>query len=155
MPMTLYNVTRKTTLSDRCRFANTVFKRMIGLLNRSGLEDGEGLLLDRCYGIHTFFMRFSIDVLFLDQNYTVLRSVESLPPFRTSVVRKAVYVLELPAGKIKTTATHEGDQIQLRSNQTGTITETHRTTPASRQIAASRAYFSAQCRIFPRSVSAT
>ena len=87
--MILYNATRKKTLSDRCRFANTVLKRMVGLLGRSQLETGEGLVLDRCYGIHTFFMRFSIDVLFLDQNYTVLRAVESLAPFRTSVVKKA------------------------------------------------------------------
>ncbi len=130
--MTLYNVTRQTTLSDRCRFANTVFKRMIGLLNRSRLEEGEGLLINRCYGIHTFFMRFPIDILFLDQNYTVLRAVESLPPFRTSVVKKAVFVLELPAGIIKRTATQEGDQIQVRSTPVGTRTENQRPASASR-----------------------
>src|SRR5471032_2915766 len=103
--MVLVNATRKTTLTDRCHFANSVLKRMVGLLNRSGLEDGEGLLLDRCYGIHTFFMRFPIDVLFLDQSYTVLRAVAALRPFRTCIVKKAVYVLELPAGKIHATGT--------------------------------------------------
>jgi uncharacterized membrane protein (UPF0127 family) len=132
MPLTLYNVTRQTTLADRCRYADTVFKRMIGLLNRSGLDDGEALLLDRCYGIHTYFMRFPIDVLFLDHGYTVLRAVEALPPFRTSVFKKAVFVLELPAGKIKKTATQVGDQIQVRTGSAGDAAESHRPSSATR-----------------------
>lgn len=88
---------------------------MVGLLNRNRLNEGEGLLIDRCYGIHTFGMRFSIDVLFLDQNLKVIRVVPSLPPFRTCVVKKAVYVLELPAGTADKTQTVAGDQICIRS----------------------------------------
>jgi uncharacterized membrane protein (UPF0127 family) len=49
---------KKTIVSDRCHFANTVLKRMVGLLNRGRFEKGEGLLLDKCYGIHTVGMRF-------------------------------------------------------------------------------------------------
>ena len=113
--MILVNATKKTVVSDHCRFANSVLKRMVGLLNRRALAQGEGLLLDRCYGIHTFFMRFSIDVLFLDKELRVMRAVPALPPFRTSVVKHAVYVLELPAGSIQRSQTAAGDQIQMKT----------------------------------------
>ena len=113
--MVLVNATKKTVLSDRCHFANTVLKRMVGLLNRRHLAEGEGLLLDRCYGVHTFGMRFPIDVLFLDKDLHVIRAVKALPPYRTCIVRKAVYVLELPVGALDLTRTEEGDQIQIRT----------------------------------------
>ncbi len=113
--MILVNATRKTTVSDRCHFANSVFKRMVGLLNRRALAQGEGLLLDRCYGIHTIGMRFPIDVLFLDKELRVIRAVPALPPFRTCVVKQAVYVLELPVGSIQRSQTSAGDQIQMRT----------------------------------------
>jgi len=120
--MVLVNTTRKTSLSDRCHLADTVFKRMIGLLNRSRFEPGEGLLLDKCYGIHTIGMRFPIDVLFLDQDLRVIRAVKAIPPFRTCVVRKSVYVLELPAGSIERSLTQEGDQVQFSSQPSPTQT---------------------------------
>ena len=113
--MVLVNATKQTVLSDRCHFANTVWKRMIGLLNRKSLVPGDGLLFDRCYGVHTFGMRFAIDVLFLDQDPRVIRAVRSLPPFRTCAVKRAVYVLELPLGSVERSRTAEGDQVQIRS----------------------------------------
>jgi len=113
--MILVNATKKTTVSDRCHFANNVFKRMIGLLNRKVLAQGEGLLLDRCYGIHTFGMRFPIDVVFLDKELRVIRVVTALPPWRSCVVKHAVYVLELPVGAIQGSQTSTGDQIQMRA----------------------------------------
>jgi len=113
--MVLFNATKKTIVGDRCHFADSVLKRMVGLLDRKALAAGEGLLLDRCYGIHTFGMRFSIDVLFLDKELRVMRAVQALPPFRVCVVRHAVYVLELPVGAIPASRTEAGDQIQMRS----------------------------------------
>jgi len=113
--MVLVNATKKTTVSDKCHFADTVLKRMVGLLNRRRFENGEGLLLDRCYGIHTFGMRFPIDVLFLDKDLHVIRAVKALPPFRTCVVKKSVYVLEVPVGALDASHTEEGDQIQIRT----------------------------------------
>ena len=123
--MVLVNTTKKTILSDRCHFANTVVKRMVGLLNRRKFAEGEGLLFDRCYGVHTFGMRFPIDILFLDKDLQVIRAVKSLPPYRTSVVRKAVYVLELPVGALENTCTEEGDQIQIRTAHAETATLVH------------------------------
>ena len=129
--MVLVNTTKKTILSDRCHFANTVLKRMIGLLNRQKFAEGEGLLFDRCYGIHTFGMRFPIDVLFLDKDLHVIRAVKALPPYRTSVVRKAVYVLELPVGALEKTHTEEGDQIQIRTAHSEGTVSSHNSVTAN------------------------
>ncbi len=118
--MVLVNATKKTVVSDDCHFANTVLKRMVGLLNRGQFDKGEGLLLDRCYGIHTFGMRFPIDVLFLDEDLCVIRAVKALPPYRTCVVKKSVYVLEVPVGALDTSRTGEGDQIQIRTANSDT-----------------------------------
>jgi uncharacterized membrane protein (UPF0127 family) len=120
--MVLVNATKKTVVSDNCHFANSVLKRMIGLLNRGQLGRGEGLLLDRCYGIHTFGMRFPIDVLFLDKDLRVIRAVKALPPYRTCVVKKSVYVLEVPTGALDASRTTEGDQIQIRTANADTTT---------------------------------
>ena len=120
--MVLVNATKKTVISDNCHFANTVLKRMIGLLNRGQFNKGEGLLLDRCHGIHTFGMRFSIDVLFLDKDFCVIRAVKALPPYRTCVVKKSVYVLEVPVGAVDASHTGEGDQIQIRTANNDTTT---------------------------------
>lgn len=131
--MVLVNTTKKTILSDRCHFANSVLKRMVGLLNRRQFGQGEGLLLDRCYGIHTFGMRFAIDVLFLDKDLHVMRAVKALPPWRTCAVKKAVYVLELPAGAIEASRTEPGDQIQIRTAQADTTTSLRAAGHAQRQ----------------------
>ncbi len=113
--MILVNVTKNTVVSDQCHFANTVLKRLVGFLNRKSLNPGEGLLLDRCYGIHTVGMRFPLDLLFLDKDLHVMKAVRALPPFRTCAVKKAVYVLELPVGSIERSRTETGDQIQIRT----------------------------------------
>lgn len=81
--------------------ADTLAARMRGLLGRVGLPAGEGLLIRPCMGIHTFFMRFPIDAVFLDRNNRIVALYHALPPNRmTRVYRKAVSVLELPAGTV-------------------------------------------------------
>jgi uncharacterized membrane protein (UPF0127 family) len=114
--MQIVNVTRNQPLCDRCRLANTFWKRTIGLLNRNSLRPGEGLLLDNCHGIHTVGMRFAIDVIFLDKNLRVTRQVSRVRPFHIGPAAKdAVYVLELPSGIIEQTKTEVGDQVQFRT----------------------------------------
>ena len=85
--MVLFNATKKSALSDHCHFADSVFKRMVGLLNRKTLAPGEGLLLDRCYGIHTFGMRFAVDVAVCDKDMVVV-GVTTLRPWRMSLPRR-------------------------------------------------------------------
>ena len=103
-----------------------------GCSTAGDLSKGEGLLLDRCYGIHTFGMRFPIDVLFLDKDLRVIRAVKALPPYRTCVVKKSVYVLEVPVGALDASRTAEGDQIQIRTANNDTTTSAR--VAASEQI---------------------
>src|ERR1051325_8582899 len=121
--MQIVNVSKRQVLATHCRLANTFLKRAVGLLNRTSLPPGEGLLLDRCHGVSTIGLRFPIDVVFLDKSLRVIRQVSFVKPFRMGpAARQAIYVLELPAGTIQQTQTEVGDQIQFR---TGTETSTN------------------------------
>ncbi len=84
---------------ERCVLADTALARMRGLLGRSSLPSGEGILLRPTSSVHTAFMRFAIDVVFLDRDLRVLKIASHLRPWRTAARRKAHAVLELPAGE--------------------------------------------------------
>jgi uncharacterized membrane protein (UPF0127 family) len=82
---------------------------MRGLLGRDGLEPGTGMLIDRAPSVHMFFMRFAIDVVFLDRDRTVVRIFHELRPWRVAGARKAVAALELPAGSAAAVGLAVGD----------------------------------------------
>jgi uncharacterized membrane protein (UPF0127 family) len=84
---------------EHCFLAETSSARMRGLLGRSGLSSGEGLLLRPASSIHTAFMRFTIDAVFLDHADRVVKVVPELQPWRMAASRGARAVLELPAGE--------------------------------------------------------
>ena len=84
---------------ERCVVAATALTRLRGLLGRRGLDPGEGLLLRPASSIHTFFMRFPIDVVFLDRELGVRKVVPELGPWRAAFARGARSALELPAGE--------------------------------------------------------
>jgi uncharacterized membrane protein (UPF0127 family) len=88
--------------------------RMRGLLGRSGLPAGEGLLLIPAPAIHTAFMRFPVDALFLDRDLYVLDIVEQLRPWRVISKRRARAVLELAAGECARCGVEIGDRLELR-----------------------------------------
>lgn len=110
------NPVRQSVLGDRIGVADTTLTRFVGLLGRSSLAPGHGLLIRPSNGVHTLWMRFTIDVLLLDREHRVLSAYGSLRPFRiTSINWKAASALELPAGTIAATNTQLGDQLQLAS----------------------------------------
>lgn len=111
--MRVVNATRNTVLADRCALARSFWQRWIGLLGRRALAEGEGLWMDRCAAIHTFGMRFALDVVWLNEQRQVLQLVASLLPGRISVCRRATAVLELPEGTIYRTRTALGDHVQI------------------------------------------
>ena len=82
---------------------------------RSELPAGTGLVIDPCSSIHTFWMRFPIDVLYVDKNGTVLRADRAMKPWRIGplFVRHGRLVIELPAGTIDRTRTERGDHLRL------------------------------------------
>jgi uncharacterized protein len=86
---------------------------MRGLLGRSGLERGEGLLLKPCGSVHTLFMRFPIDVVFLDRELSVLAVREAVPPWRTARARGAKVTLELAAGEATRLGIEPGVKLRL------------------------------------------
>ena len=69
-------------ISNKVNLANDTASRMIGLLKSDGLDEGESLLIEPCNSIHTFFMKFNIDVLFLDKNFKVVKVFRDMPPWR-------------------------------------------------------------------------
>jgi len=114
MPLRVTNVTRGRTLALRAHRADSFWPRLVGLMGRPGLPDGEGLHILPCNGIHSFFMRFAFDALFLDRELRVVQCVEAMPPWRaTPVYRVAQSVLELPAGTVAATGTAPGDVLSF------------------------------------------
>jgi uncharacterized membrane protein (UPF0127 family) len=94
--------------------ADRPLPRMRGLIGRQGLPAGEGLLLSPAPAIHTAFMRFPIDAVFLDRNLRVLDIVERLRPWRVASKRRARAVLELSAGECARRGVAIGDRLELR-----------------------------------------
>jgi len=110
--MYIRNVTRGTELAASAKVARSFWSRFVGLLGRSSLQPGQALVLEPCSSVHTAFMRFTIDVLFLDRSRRVAKAVPSLKPFRVSgMLRGAHAAVELPRGVIAETGTAVGDEL--------------------------------------------
>lgn len=112
--MKAMNSTNDKELAGSLQVADSLLQRMKGLLGRNAMANGEGLWIKPCMGVHTFGMRFPIDVIFLDGEHAVIAFKSRLVPNRlTPIYAKAASVLELPAGMIEKTATKPGDRIAL------------------------------------------
>jgi uncharacterized membrane protein (UPF0127 family) len=95
--------------------AETVGARLKGLLGRDGLSEGDALVIEPCASIHTFFMRFTIDAVFLSREGRVLRALHSMKPWRASrIYPRAAMVVELPAGTLAKSGTSEGDLLRFQ-----------------------------------------
>ena len=107
------NVTRNAVLGEKVRLAESLAARAIGLLATPSLQPGEGLWLKPCTSVHSFFMRYPIDIVFLDADHTVL-SCQTLTPWRFSRwFSKSRSVIELPAGTVQRSVTSAGDRIEF------------------------------------------
>jgi len=112
--MDIINKTKDTVLAKDAVVADTVSSRIKGLLGKEEFKQGEALIIRPCNSIHTFFMRFAIDVLFVDRNNRVVKAIPSLLPFRlTPVYFNSAFVIELPCGTLQATSTSEGDLLSL------------------------------------------
>jgi uncharacterized protein len=97
----------------RCAVADTARSRLKGLLGRRSLEPGEGLLLRPAGSVHTAFMRFPIDAIFLDRELRVLGLAANLRPWRVASRRRARVVVELAAGECRRRGIAVGDTLRL------------------------------------------
>ena len=96
--MQILNLSTGTLIADAIEVADTSAQRRRGLLGRKELSQGEGLWIWPCEAIHTFGMQMKIDVLFLSEEFQVVKIVPQLPPRRLAVCMRASSVLELQAG---------------------------------------------------------
>ena len=100
--MTCIHVPTGRKLAHQVELARTFWARLKGLLGRAELPNGAGLLLEPCLQVHTCFMRFSIDVVFLSKDNRVVAVVENMGPWRISRLYPASRrTLELPSGTLK------------------------------------------------------
>ena len=111
----------ETILARHVEWAGTSRERRRGLTGRAAMGPDVGIYLVPCEGIHTFGMKFPIDVAFLDTNGKVMAVHHSLKPWRLSkIVFRAEGVLELAAGRLRETDTGVGDVIKFRESGTST-----------------------------------
>jgi len=96
---------------ERCLIADGPFARMRGLLGRKELSNEEGIRLKPSGSVHTFFMRFPIDVVFLDRELRVVAIAADVPPWRARGARGAKAVVELAAGEASRRALTEGETL--------------------------------------------
>ena len=93
--------------------ADSSAKRRVGLLRHQRLEPGEGLWIVPCESVHTFFMKFPIDLVYVDKNRKVRKVRHAVPAWRLSACLSAHSILELPAGTARETGTLPGDQLSI------------------------------------------
>lgn len=107
----IVNLTRGNVVCEQVVIADRARRRMRGLLGRRSLPAGEGMLLQPSPSIHTAFLRFPIDVVFLDRNLCVIKLVEHLPPWHTASAMEGRSTLELASGEIVRRHIQVGDQL--------------------------------------------
>jgi uncharacterized membrane protein (UPF0127 family) len=105
------NQTRNTVVADCAHVADTSAARRTGLLKHERLDEGAGLWIVPCESVHTFFMKFPIDLVYLDERHKVCKVRGAVAPWRISACLTAHSVLELPSGTAARTRTQPGDQL--------------------------------------------
>lgn len=112
--MKLYNSTQKNLISDDVKVAQNFFTRTVGLLSKKFLPEGEALIIKPSCSVHTFFMRFEIDVLFTDRKGKIIALYENVKPFRILPIHLGSNcVVELASGTISAKSIKKGDLINI------------------------------------------
>lgn len=115
--MKIFNKSNNKVLAENVEVAAHTFSRMRGLLGRNGLKSGEALIIRHCASVHTFFMRFTIDVVFVDRNSRVVKAVPRLKPWRiTPFYAGSSFCIELPEGAIEAASIDTGTELIFSEN---------------------------------------
>jgi|SRR5690625_100881 len=110
----IVNKNNQKIIAKNVTYTTNVWQRLTGLMGRKSLKQDSAFFIYPCQQVHTFFMRFSIDCAFIDDNYKVIKLYESLKPWRISrKVSRAYGVIEFPAGTIKSTSVKEQDTLRF------------------------------------------
>jgi uncharacterized membrane protein (UPF0127 family) len=120
--MKVIDKTRGLPLMTHGRIADTFWSRGVGLLNRKGLDEGEGLIIIPNNSVHCFFMRFTIDVVFVSKEQRIVYMYPKMKPWRVSkIVNKAHYTLEMAAGTVERIGAQVGDEIEWIDETSGKV----------------------------------
>lgn len=112
--MNVYNSSKNIVIATQVKVAKNFFTRTIGLLSRKSLSKEEGLVIKPCSSIHTFFMKFAIDVLFVNKKGQIIALYENVKPWRILPLHfTSSYVIELPAGMILDKNIDKGDVVRV------------------------------------------
>lgn len=112
--MKIYNSTQNNIISEEVKVAENFISRSVGLLSKRFLKEGESLVIKPCCSIHTFFMRFDIDVLFINKKNEIIALYENVKPWQILPIHlSSRYVIELAAGNIFEKNIKKGDIIQI------------------------------------------
>lgn len=112
--ISLINRSKNVVVAETVEDAKSLWSRMRGLLGRDGMPAGQALWISPCNSIHTFFMKFSIDAVFVDNQLVVRKVIRDLSPWRLVLpVWNARSVFELAAGQATTDRVSEGDQLHV------------------------------------------
>lgn len=112
--MKVMNLSNGTEIANKLTKAHSFFSRLRGLMFSKSLPEGHGLHIQPCRSIHTYFMNYSIDVLYLNKDFEIVGLDERLQPSKIGQLYKNGYsVLELPSGIIQKSGTKVGHKIQI------------------------------------------
>ena len=110
----IINKNKEVVVAKKVIYATNFWQRLIGLMGRKKLSIDSALVIYPCQQIHTFFMRFSIDCIFFNESFEVIKVYESLKPWRMSrKVPKADGVIERPKGTVKRALIKERDKLHF------------------------------------------
>lgn len=113
-PARIVNSSRQTIIASDVGVALSRRDRSRGLIGRDGMREEEALVIPRCRQVHTFGMRFAIDVLFVGRDGAVMRVCSDMPPRRISPIAwRGRLAIELPAGTAERTGTSAGDIVRI------------------------------------------
>ncbi len=104
----------KEPLFTKAQMTTRFFERLVGLMGKNNIEEESALCIKPCNSIHMFFMRFSIDVVFLDAEGSAIWLIEHMKPWQISkIVKKSTCVIEMPCGAIKKKKIKLYDKIEV------------------------------------------
>lgn len=113
--MKVYNSSKNNLISGNAEMANNLVTRTIGLITKKSFSSDESLVIFPCCSVHTFFMKFEIDVLFVNSKKQVVALFENVKNNRIlPIILSSTYVIELPAGVISLKNIEKGDVIELQ-----------------------------------------
>ena len=114
----IMNVTKDKVLVQNCMMADNFFGRLVGLMGKKILSTDEGMLISPCKSVHTFFMRFDVDIIFVDRNFEVVKIIKNVKPWKFSpYIKSARHIVEIASrvtnSELRSEKVEVGDKLNV------------------------------------------